>query len=80
MLGKIKPIDMKQVDKVNGNTGMFGWFEKCVCSLRNYSDHSTPFLKPVNKKEAPNYYEGTIRLISIRFYRFIIQTHQLSNH
>jgi hypothetical protein len=45
--------------------------EKILESLRNYKAHSFPFLKPVQKKEAPNYYDSTF------FYLYLVITHPM---
>ncbi len=37
---------------------MYAVMEKVLNDLRNYTDHSFPFLRPVQKREAPNYYDG----------------------
>ncbi len=42
--------------------------EKILESLRNYKAHSFPFLKPVQKKEAPNYYDSTFFLLILSYY------------
>ncbi|KAJ3368610.1 Transcriptional activator spt7 [Kappamyces sp. JEL0680] len=67
------PLQLKQIEQVvteatpskskwarNGRQGqeqMIALMEKILESLRNYKAHSFPFLKPVQKKEAPNYYD-----------------------
>jgi hypothetical protein len=40
-----------------GQEPLYEAFEKVLQELRNYTQHSLPFLKPVQKREAPNYYD-----------------------
>ncbi|KAI8905630.1 hypothetical protein EDD86DRAFT_211955 [Gorgonomyces haynaldii] len=40
-----------------GQEQLYSALEKTLTLLRNYSDHSLPFLKPVQKREAPHYYD-----------------------
>jgi hypothetical protein len=40
-----------------GQEPLYEAFEKVLQELRNFTQHSLPFLKPVQKREAPNYYD-----------------------
>lgn len=40
-----------------GQEELYEACEKVVTELRGYTEHSTPFLNKVSKREAPNYYE-----------------------
>jgi hypothetical protein len=41
----------------HGKNRLYNQLDKLLSDLRNYVSHSFPFTKPVQKKEAPNYYE-----------------------
>lgn len=41
-----------------GQEQLYEALEKLLNDLKNYTEHSTPFLKPVQKREAPNYYDS----------------------
>ena len=41
----------------HGKNRLYNQLDKVLSDLRNYVSHSFPFTKPVQKKEAPNYYE-----------------------
>lgn len=43
-------------DKI-GQEELYEACEKVVLELRNYTEHSTPFLNKVSKREAPNYHQ-----------------------
>ncbi|ORY04517.1 hypothetical protein K493DRAFT_296956 [Basidiobolus meristosporus CBS 931.73] len=43
-------------DKV-GQEELYEWCEKIVNELRNYTEHSLPFLNKVSKREAPDYFD-----------------------
>lgn len=42
-------------DERIGQEELYEACEKVVLELRNYTEHSTPFLNKVSKREAPNY-------------------------
>lgn len=44
-------------DEKIGQEELYEACEKVVLELRGYTEHSTPFLNKVSKKEAPNYFE-----------------------
>jgi hypothetical protein len=39
-----------------GQEQLYEALEKVLVALKNYTEHSLPFLKPVQKRDAPNYY------------------------
>jgi transcriptional activator SPT7 len=39
-----------------GQEQLYGALEKVLIDLKNFTEHSLPFLKPVQKRDAPNYY------------------------
>jgi transcriptional activator SPT7 len=41
-----------------GQEELYEACEKALTDLKNYTEHSTPFLNKVNKREAPDYFEG----------------------
>ncbi|KAI8894227.1 hypothetical protein BC833DRAFT_605614 [Globomyces pollinis-pini] len=55
-------------DERDGQEQLYEALEKVLNSLKNYhvcinirlivQEHSQPFLKPVNKRDAPTYYDG----------------------
>ncbi|CAD1785257.1 similar to Saccharomyces cerevisiae YBR081C SPT7 Subunit of the SAGA transcriptional regulatory complex, involved in proper assembly of the complex [Maudiozyma barnettii] len=44
-------------DEKIGQEELYEACEKVVLELRNYTEHSTPFLNKVSKREAPNYHQ-----------------------
>jgi hypothetical protein len=40
-----------------GQEQLYEALEKVLTVLKNYTEHSLPFLKPVQKRDAPNYYD-----------------------
>jgi hypothetical protein len=40
-----------------GQEQLYEALEKVLTDLKNYTEHSLPFLKPVQKRDAPNYYD-----------------------
>ncbi|KAJ3251876.1 Transcriptional activator spt7 [Boothiomyces macroporosus] len=40
-----------------GQEQLYEAFEKVLTGLKNYTEHSLPFLRPVQKREAPNYFD-----------------------
>ena len=50
---------------------MLAQMEKVLSDLRNYIAHSFPFLKPVQKREAPNYHDSEDHLIFNSFFLVI---------
>lgn len=44
-------------DERVGQEQLYDSLEKVLSGLKNFVDHSLPFLKPVQKKDAPNYYD-----------------------
>ena len=44
-------------DERIGQEELYEACEKVVLELRNYTEHSTPFLNKVSKREAPNYHQ-----------------------
>ena len=40
---------------ISTKSSTYTLFEKVVTSLKNYADHSFPFLNKVKKQEAPDY-------------------------
>ena len=54
-------IEILYIYKANddriGQEQLYESLEKVLNDLRNFTDHSLPFLKPVQKKEAPDYYD-----------------------
>ncbi|CCH62870.1 hypothetical protein TBLA_0I02120 [Henningerozyma blattae CBS 6284] len=44
-------------DEKVGQEELYEACEKVVLELRNYTEHSTPFLNKVSKREAPNYHQ-----------------------
>lgn len=59
LLLEVKPHKSKWAndDKV-GQEDLYEACEKLLTDLKNYTEHSTPFLTKVSKREAPDYYEG----------------------
>jgi transcriptional activator SPT7 len=59
LLLDVKPHRSKWAndDKV-GQEDLYEACEKLLTDLKNYTEHSTPFLSKVNKREAPDYFEG----------------------
>jgi transcriptional activator SPT7 len=47
----------KASDERIGQEQLYESLEKVLNALRNHTEHSIPFLKPVQKREAPNYYD-----------------------
>ena len=41
-----------------GQELLYEGLEKVLRQLKNYTEHSFPFLKPVQKREAPNYFDS----------------------
>ncbi|GAN00791.1 transcriptional activator spt7 [Mucor ambiguus] len=58
LLLEVKPHKSKWAndDKV-GQEDLYEACEKLLTDLKNYTEHSTPFLTKVSKREAPDYYE-----------------------
>lgn len=58
LLSELKPHRSKWAneDKV-GQEDLYEACEKVLTDLKNYTEHSTPFLSKVNKRDAPDYYE-----------------------
>ncbi|KAK4516715.1 Nucleolar GTP-binding protein 1 [Mucor velutinosus] len=58
LLLDVKPHKSKWAndDKV-GQEDLYEACEKLLTDLKNYTEHSTPFLTKVSKREAPDYYE-----------------------
>jgi transcriptional activator SPT7 len=59
LLSDFKPHRSKWAndDRV-GQEELYEACEKVLMDLKNYTEHSTPFLNKVNKREAPDYFEG----------------------
>ncbi|RUS30725.1 hypothetical protein BC938DRAFT_479038 [Jimgerdemannia flammicorona] len=58
LLSDVKPHRSKWAneDKV-GQEELYEACEKVLFDLKNYTEHSTPFLNKVNKREAPDYFD-----------------------
>ncbi|CAO3619766.1 unnamed protein product [Mucor hiemalis] len=58
LLSEVKPHRSKWAneDKV-GQEDLYEACEKVLTDLKNYTEHSTPFLSKVNKRDAPDYFE-----------------------
>lgn len=50
-----------------GQEELYEACEKVLTDLKNYTEHSTPFLNKVNKREAPDYFEGKKQVYTIYF-------------
>jgi transcriptional activator SPT7 len=58
LLVEVRPSKSKWVnDERPGQDELYEHMELILKKLSNYSDHAYPFLKPVQKREAPNYYD-----------------------
>ena len=49
-----------------GQEELYEACEKVLTDLKNYTEHSTPFLNKVNKREAPDYFDGNQNTVSIK--------------
>ena len=58
LLKETQPSKSKWANNTRiGQDILYPALEKVLGGLRAYTDHSFPFLRPVQKKEAPNYYD-----------------------
>lgn len=69
LLSDFKPHRSKWAndDRV-GQEELYEACEKVLTDLKNYTEHSTPFLNKVNKREAPDYFEGKKKALSFSMY------------
>ncbi|KAI8804965.1 hypothetical protein BJ742DRAFT_822169 [Cladochytrium replicatum] len=52
-----KSIERKPIERKNPHQHLTDALEKVLYDLKAYTEHSTPFLQRVNKREAPNYFD-----------------------
>ncbi|KAI8920579.1 hypothetical protein BC831DRAFT_437881 [Entophlyctis helioformis] len=58
LLAEVRPSRSKWANEDRiGQEQLYESLEKVLNELKNYTEHSVPFLKPVQKREAPNYYD-----------------------
>ncbi|RUS22446.1 LOW QUALITY PROTEIN: hypothetical protein BC937DRAFT_89120 [Endogone sp. FLAS-F59071] len=58
LLSDVKPHRSKWANEEKvGQEELYEACEKVLLDLKNYTEHSTPFLNKVNKREAPDYFE-----------------------
>ncbi|XJO77614.1 hypothetical protein BDV3_002171 [Batrachochytrium dendrobatidis] len=58
LLADVRPSKSKWAnDDRQGQEQLYEHLENVLTELKNYTEHSLPFLKPVQKREAPNYFD-----------------------
>ncbi|KND01485.1 uncharacterized protein SPPG_03286 [Spizellomyces punctatus DAOM BR117] len=57
LLDEVRPSRSKWHSENIGQEELYAALEKVLNDLKNYTAHSFPFLKPVAKREAPDYYD-----------------------
>ncbi|TPX67737.1 hypothetical protein SpCBS45565_g03643 [Spizellomyces sp. 'palustris'] len=62
LLDEVRPSRSKWHSENIGQEDLYEALEKVLNDLKNYTAHSFPFLKPVAKREAPDYYDGSLNL------------------
>ncbi|KAH6574084.1 hypothetical protein BASA50_000524 [Batrachochytrium salamandrivorans] len=58
LLTEVRPSKSKWAnDDRQGQEQLYEALDNVLSELKNYTEHSLPFLKPVQKREAPNYFD-----------------------
>lgn len=56
-----------------GQSKLYDAMDKVLDTLRNYKEHSFPFLAKVSRREAPDYYDGkTCCLVCLFLHRYLV--------